>query len=126
MEDQLEEQQPETSPAETAAQAIAEPGKVEAEDISRTQSTERVLMTLGNGEELPGRNTVQSTVSIISPASVGRHIPSGRVLVKIEYPRSWKKDKHFKDGDIKEVAKETADQFIKAGFAGLVEESKAE
>lgn len=119
MEDNLQEQP-------SLGQPLPEVPPVETETASRTYSTETTLMTLGASGDLPGRNTIQSTVSMVSPSSAGRHVPNDRVSVKIEYPKSWKKERHFKDGDIKEVAKETADQFIKAGFATMVNEHKAE
>lgn len=46
------------------------------------------------------------------------------VTILIKYPSGWKKDKFYKDGDKKEVAKETADQFVKAGFATIIKEEK--
>lgn len=45
--------------------------------------------------------------------------------IVIKYPEGYINTKHFKNGDIKEVAKETAAQFIAAGFASLLTDSEA-
>lgn len=97
-----------------------------ATTVSNPGSAVLPLMTMGGSEQMPGRNTITTTVSILSSATDGQHEPSARVKVKIKYPKDWKRPKHLKDGDVKEVAPETADQFIKMGFASLVNESNAE
>lgn len=67
-------------------------------------------------------HTVAHTVSMAPfPATVA---DKNTVTVRIKYPTAWKKDKFYKDGDEKEIAKETADQFVKAGFATIMKEEK--
>lgn len=44
------------------------------------------------------------------------------VKVLINYPEDYKGKKFFKDGDIKSTSPESAEAFIKAGFATKVEE----
>lgn len=118
------EQAPEEKEKENAGPNVVT--TLEKEEISEPESKVNTVMTIGSDEPVPGQNTTVSTVSLVSPASVGRHSSAGTVAVKIAYPKGWKKDKHFKDGDIKEVAPETADQFIKAGYASVVEKDKSE
>lgn len=103
--------------------AIAE---LEKTDISNTGSNSNTIMTVGDGSAQPGHNLTTMTVQLTSPASAGQHDPSPRVKIKIEYPKGWKGSKHFKDGDIKEVAPETANQFIHQGIASVVDQDKAE
>lgn len=78
--------------------------------------------TISNSGE--GRNLTVSTVSIVSPAATAT---PGSLLVKvlIKYPSDWKKDKFFKDGDVKEVSPETADTFVEIGIATLVNSNEA-
>lgn len=122
MEDQLdEEQQPET--AEGQIEKVAE---LEKTEVSSTESKSNVIMTVGDGSAQPGHNMTAMTVGLTSSASAGQHEPSPRVTVKIEYPKGWKGSKHFRDGDVKEVAPETADQFIQLGIASIVDQSKKE
>lgn len=66
-----------------------------------------------------GHNLTTSTVVVTSPAST---ITPGSPLVKvlIKYPDDWKKDKFFKDGDIKEVSPETAATFVEIGIATMI------
>lgn len=65
---------------------------------------------------------VAHTVSMAPfPATIA---DKNTVTVRVKYPSGWKKDKFYKDGDEKEVAKETADQFVKAGFATIIKEEK--
>jgi hypothetical protein len=97
---------------------------IEKEEVSKTKSTEINIMTVGGDEPRPGQNVVQATVTLVSPPTSGSHAPIDRVYVKIKYPQGWKKDRHFRDGDIKEVSKETAEQFIKAGYATMTEKPK--
>lgn len=65
------------------------------------------------------------TIHSVEFASTQRPVaPKNTVTVKISYPKDWKKYRAFKDGDIREVAKETADQFVSQGIAKLVKEEK--
>lgn len=43
-----------------------------------------------------------------------------RVKVKIEYPKDYKKTKHYKDGDVVELHPLTADAFIEKGVGKKV------
>lgn len=79
------------------------------------------LMTIGSDQPQAGTNMVEHSISIAMP-SAQKH-KDETVQVKIEYPKSFKGPKFFKDGDIKNVAKETAEQFVKSGIASLVKES---
>jgi len=65
-----------------------------------------------------GHNLTTSRVEINMPAY---NVSSDTSLVKvlIKYPIDWKKDKFFKDGDIKEVSPETAATFMEIGIATL-------
>lgn len=65
---------------------------------------------------------VEHTVSM-APAPA-QEPDKNTVSVRIKYPSAFKKQKFFKDGDIKEVAKETADQFVMAGFATIIKKEK--
>lgn len=67
-------------------------------------------------------NTVEHTVSMAPfPATVP---DKNTVSIRVKYPANWKKDKFYKDGELREVSRETADQFVKAGFATIVKEEK--
>jgi hypothetical protein len=72
-----------------------------------------------------GHNLTVSKVEVNVPAHV---VTPGSPLVKvlIKYPDEWKKDKFFKDGDIKEVSPETAATFVEIGIATMVEEAAAD
>lgn len=65
---------------------------------------------------------VEYTVSMAPSPS--QEPDKNTVSVRIKYPSAFKKQKFFKDGDVKEVAKETADQFVSAGFATIIKEPK--
>lgn len=72
---------------------------------------------------LPGdHNLTVSTVVVTSPAAT---ITPGSPLVKvlIKYPADWKKDKFFKDGDVKEVSPEAAATFVEIGIATMYDEA---
>lgn len=101
-------------------------GELEKSDVSTTESKSNVIMTVGDGSAQPGHNMTAMTVGLISAPSAGQHKPSPRVKVKIEYPKSFKGSKHFRDGEIKEVAPETADQFVQLGIASIVDPDKAD
>lgn len=98
--------------------------ELEKSEVSQPESKSTVIMTVGDGSSQPGQNMTETTVALVSPPSSGQHAPSPRVKIKISYPKGYKKEKHFFDGDVKEVAPETADQFIQAGIATIVEEVK--
>lgn len=110
---------------ETAVEKDESVGELEKEEVSQSKSAVNTIMMVGGDEPQAGHNVTVSTVSMISAATDGQHAPSERVKVLIEYPKNWKKQRHFKDGDVKEIAPETADQFIKAGFATLVKEDNS-
>lgn len=112
---------------------LEEPGKVaegeqtnvaelEKEEISQPESAPTVIMTVGDGSAQPGHTLVEMGVTLVSSSTAGQHIPSERVKVKIEYPKNWKKDRHMKDGDIKDVSPEVAAQFVALGIASIVEQ----
>lgn len=67
-----------------------------------------------------GHNLTVSTVEINMPAPTAA---AGSPLVKvlIKYPADWKKEKFFKDGDIKEVSPETAATFVEIGIATMAD-----
>lgn len=74
-------------------------------------------LTISNLPE--GHNLTVSRVEINVPAPA---VTPGSSLVKvrIKYPDDWKRDKFFKDGDIKEVSPETAATFVEIGIATIV------
>lgn len=115
-----EENQPEKV---TAPEVVTE---LEKEQVSKTESKTNVIMTVGDGSAVPGQNMTAMTVAVTSSASAGQHKPSPRVRIKIEYPKGWKGVKHFADGSIRDVAPETADQFIQLGMASIVKQDKPE
>lgn len=85
----------------------------------------RVIMTIG--EDRPGHNLVQASVGIISPATARQQQPdTNLVLVKIKYPDKYGKQKLYKDGFETEVSRESANQFVAAGIATIIERDKPE
>ncbi|MES2004335.1 MAG: hypothetical protein V4450_07425 [Bacteroidota bacterium] len=73
------------------------------------------------GPETAGRNMSSFQVSVIT--GNGKPQEHQKLMkVKIQYPSDWTKDRFFKDGDVKEVAPETAKTFIEIGIATEVEE----
>lgn len=63
-------------------------------------------------------HTAEYTVSMAPPPA--QELDKNTVSVRIKYPSAFKRQKFFRDGDVKEVAKETADQFVTAGFATII------
>lgn len=122
MEDLLNEEQ---QPEETLGQ-IEKVGEMEKANVSSTESKSNVIMTVGDGSAQAGHNMTAMTVGLRSSSSAGQHKPSPRVMVKIEYPKGWKGAKHFKEGEVKEVAPETAEQFVQLGIASIVDPNKAD
>lgn len=119
MEDnQLDDLEPKGPEVEKPEETIV--GTVDIQKVSSTEPKVTTLMTIGSDQPQPGQNTETATVKIEQPSKIIAQ--SGRIKVLIEYPKGWKKEKHFKDGDIKETSPESADQFVKAGFATLVKE----
>lgn len=53
------------------------------------------------------------SLSIAKPEEVKNPL----VKVIISYPTDYKGTRHFKDGDVKEIAPETAEMFISMGIA---------
>lgn len=100
--------------------------ELEKTDVSATGSRSTVIMTVGDGSAQPDHNTVVMTTGFTSSASAGQHEPSARVKVKIEYPKGWKGAKHFVDGSIREVAPETAAQFVQIGIASIVKQEESD
>lgn len=123
MEVLLDEEQKQEAAPEGEVEKI---GELEKSDVSTTESKSNVIMTVGDGSAQPGQNMTTMTVGLISAPSAGQHKPSPRITVKIDYPKGWKGAKHFRDGDIKEVAPETADQFVQLGIASIVDPNKAD
>lgn len=72
-----------------------------------------------------GHNLTTSRVEFISPAHA---VTAGSPLVKviIKYPTDWKKDKFFKDGDVKDVSPETAATFVEIGIAKMFDDANQE
>ncbi|HXS55732.1 MAG TPA: hypothetical protein VN726_06385 [Hanamia sp.] len=62
---------------------------------------------------------VHHTVSL----EIGKQeeIDNSLVKVLINYPKTHKGSRFFKEGDVREVAKETAEKFISMGIASYVE-----
>lgn len=60
----------------------------------------------------------QSVSMVIGGQHKQEHSKLTKVL--IQYPGDWKKAKHFKDGDIRNVAIETANQFVQSGFGTII------
>lgn len=86
----------------------------------------RTLMLIGSTGDVETAaaqgHMVEHTVSMAPfPGAVP---DKNTVTIRVKYPSGWKKDKFYKDGDEKEVAKETADQFVKSGFATIIKEEK--
>lgn len=93
------------------------------EDFAEAKGSSNIIMTVGDSN-IPGHNIEQHVVSISSSITHNNHHYKKTVLVKvlIKYPEDWSKDKFFKDGDVKEVALETAKTFIEIGIATAVTE----
>lgn len=102
----------ETDTPDTAAENPAEDPEEEVFDKPRT------IMTIGGESET---HTVEHTVSLERPDVA---YEKNTVPVKIKYPADYKHPKHFKDGEIREVSQESADAFVKKGFATIVKEKK--
>jgi len=81
------------------------------------------IMTIGENPE--GHNMETHTVRVSTSAvSLGKAYSANSKLVKvlINYPEGWTKDKFFKNGEIREMAPETANTFIEIGIATLTKE----
>lgn len=121
----LEEgEKPETAPAKAAEVNLGE--IIGEEPLVVAPAEGQPLMLIGSTGSLDTAiaqgHIVEHTVSL-APRP-GPRPEKDTIPVRIKYPAGWKKQKFFKDGDIKEVAKETADQFVKAGFATIIKEDK--
>jgi len=79
----------------------------------------RTIMTIG-GES--SASMVIHSVGVVQDAPVAD--TSNLVKVRIEYPAKWNKPKFFKDGDVRTVAKETAERFVKNKMAKIITEEK--
>jgi len=100
-------------------------GEVQKQELSQTESTVTKIMTVGGDEPRPGQNTTISTVSLRT--STAQEQPAAKtVRVHIEYPKNWKRPKHLTDGQTYVVSPESAEQFVKEGFATLIKETKSE
>lgn len=68
------------------------------------------------------KSLVMSTVSVsvISDSSI-KDVDHSLVSVRIQYPDDYEGKKYFRDGDIKQVAPETAQQFIEKNIATRVD-----
>jgi hypothetical protein len=78
------------------------------------------IMTVGSNENRAGHNLVEYSTTFISASIAGVAPTSDTVKVIILYPDKYKKQKYFKNGDVKEVSKEVAEQFIGMGIASLL------
>jgi hypothetical protein len=78
--------------------------------------------TISNSPE--GHNLTVSRVEINMPTPA---VTPGSPLVKvlIKYPTDWKKDKFFKNGDVKEVSPEAAATFVEIGIATMYNPGEA-
>lgn len=120
LDDDLDQQEPESvgekkddAEKEPAVQYLLDPG---------TPGEVKTLMIIGEENTQP---MVMHTVSILPPSQEPDN--SNIVKVRIKYPSKYTKPRFFKDGDVKEVAKETAEIFIKQGIAKImIEEKQAE
>jgi len=120
LDDQVDEQEPGTA-GDKLQNADPEPAVQYLIDTG-TPGDVKTLMTIGSGSSQP---MVMHTVSVEPPAP--DRDDSNIIKVRIKYPSKYSKPKFFKDGDVKEVSKETADIFIRQGFAKLlIEEKQAE
>lgn len=75
------------------------------------------IMTAGGQQ--PNQNLVEHKAEIVAPRTEITELHPGLVKVLIKYPAKWKGPKFHKDGAIVPVSKESADQFVKAGFATI-------
>jgi hypothetical protein len=124
---ELDEQQPEQN--ETAAnpqECKNSHLELEATKISAPESNSMTIMAVGDDSTRPGHNVETMTVQMTSPATAGQQSPSARITVKIVYPKGYKGIKHLPDDSIREVSLETADQFVKAGIASIINPDKPE
>ncbi len=75
-----------------------------------------------NGDD---KSLTISTGVIKTTSSAGSdpqvHANTGLTKVAIQYPVNYTGAKHFKDGDVKFVSKESADIFVAKGFGKIVE-----
>lgn len=79
------------------------------------QGKVNTIMTIGSEDRMP-QVMHTASVSMASPAAD----TSNLVKVRIKYPAKWNKPKFFQDGVEKDMAKETADQFVKQGIATII------
>ena len=106
------------SSEEKASDVIAD--KTEISDKGNGSTT---IMTVG--EDRPGHNLVEATTKVVSSASSGRPVADNSLVkIVIEYPKKWQKEKFYKDGDIREVSRESANTFIEIGIAKLIDKSE--
>jgi hypothetical protein len=63
---------------------------------------------------------VSGTVQAISSGHPEVDENKGLTKVKVKYPKDFKGQKFFADGDEKFVSKECADQFVEAGIAKII------
>jgi len=124
---ELDERQPEQNETATNSQESQNSHlELEATRVSAPESNSMTVMTVGDGSARPGHNVETMTVQMTSPATAGQQAPSARVTVKIVYPKGYKGVKHLPDDCIREVSPETADQFVKAGIASIINPDKPE
>ncbi len=95
---------------------------INVENISSGQPPVQTIMTIGgdNEPEQIGHSITHSVASTVSLAKEGAHKPEPLARVLISYPEKWKGIRPYAEGHIAKVSKESAAQFVKAGFATYV------
>ena len=78
---------------------------------------------LAGDENIPGQNTSKSVASVQAFNTKGEPAKAGdKVRVKFSYPKDFKGQKFYKDGDIETVSHETALHLVEAGIATYVDQ----
>jgi hypothetical protein len=113
------EQSPEQESKEPKKKSMVQNIVDTVSEVFNGPKKEEATVEIGNAFEL---EVPFGSTDIVSSSATPVEEDSRLVKVLIKYPGDYPaKKKHFKDGDIKKVSPESAEAFVKAGFASLVE-----
>jgi hypothetical protein len=87
---------------------------------SADQTNESPAAAVANSIENSLNVGLSGTVEAISSGHPEVDANKGLTKVKVKYPKDFKGQKFFADGDEKFVSKECADQFVEAGIAKII------
>jgi hypothetical protein len=101
------------SPGEPEVQST--PEEIKTEEVNEPEQVDDKKLVIGS----VGNMTIHNAGVV---ARERPPVPKNTVTIQVKYPKDFRGQRFFKDGDKREVSQESADQFVKKGIAKIIKE----